>query len=91
LNDTNKKTKRISKAILVGGARNKKKKKRGRRMMGYTCFSCIKEEECPHCCQEMEVPTKYSSEEVEAFPIELQERFVYEGRCCECGSTRVEQ
>ena len=33
LNDTNKKTKRISKAILVGGARNKKKKKRGRRMI----------------------------------------------------------
>ena len=59
--------------------------------MKYFCYSpaCAEEKECPHCGQHYEECGK--EYDWEDFSIELQERFVYEGRCCACGSFQVEQ
>lgn len=57
-------------------------------MIDYTCYDCGREEECERCGHlDWHEGIKYSLDD---FPIELQERFVCESRCCECGGTRVE-
>ena len=59
--------------------------------MDYTCYSemCATVTECCECSQEViEYGKKYDACD---YSYELQERFVFEGRCCECGSTEVEQ
>jgi len=58
-------------------------------MIDYTCWDCGREEECERCGHlDWHEGVKYN---LANYPIELQERFVYFGQCCECGGTRVEQ
>ena len=56
--------------------------------MKYMCFNCGKDVECPTCGHEdWEEGIEYDTDD---FSYELQEKFFYDGECCECGSTRVE-
>ena len=58
-------------------------------MIDYTCYDCGDEIPCELCGHPDWVEgRKYNLDD---YPIELQERFVYFGQCCECGGTRVEQ
>ena len=60
-------------------------------MMPYTCYSdmCAEEIRCTECGHHyLKHGKKYDASD---FSIELQEEFVYESRCCKCGSTEVEQ
>lgn len=58
-------------------------------MMEYRCYDCGQMVECKSCGhEEWEEGVNY---DLADFPIDLQERFVFYGECCECGGTRVEQ
>jgi hypothetical protein len=56
--------------------------------MNYTCYSCGVEKECDHCGHEyFEEGVTYDADD---FTLEKQERLVYYGECCQCGSHRIE-
>ncbi len=59
-------------------------------MFRYTCYGpgCAQEKECPHCGQDYEECGKeYDGMD---FSLELQERLIFHGQCCVCGSFQVE-
>jgi hypothetical protein len=58
-------------------------------MIEYTCYDCGEEQTCTSCGNLDWIEGK--KYDIDDFPLELQERFVYQGQCCECGGTRVEQ
>ncbi len=61
----------------------------GGSLLDYRCYSCGEVIECPTCGhEEWEEGISY---DLNDFPLEKQERFVFYGECCVCGSTRTEQ
>jgi hypothetical protein len=58
-------------------------------MIEYWCYDCGSEKECDECGHIEWVEGK--GYRLIDYSIELQERFVFQGQCCECGGTRVEQ